>query len=370
MSSNVIFLGAGASKDASYPLTEKLFHELEKFCKRCANNNIKNSWDKFNEFRENSNGVLGLILKSNNPELVLTLPDLFQATLSNHDADLFNKYIDAPQNERPQIINQLNRPDRDQLVNAEGARDNLLRVLEDYFLMKHCDNAKNELPNYLSSMLKNVDYVITTNWDTLAERILMQQDKWFPGDGYGFNVQFEERNEKRSISGIKKYKKIVKFKKSTVKVLKLHGSIGWHQRQNLDNHLYLRFDSFLKHLKPRTINSDYYDINSPQPGSGPHNDPILVYPSYFKILKHPILLSIWQQAYAALQKAKQITFVGYSLPEADAAIRALLNTPNVSKIKKTILCPNDNLAQERWRQFFSNNNVTFARDTAEFFFNH
>ena len=58
--------------------------------------------------------------------------------------------------------------------------------------------------------------------------------------------------------------------------------------------------------------------------------PILIMPTYFKIIQNVHLLDIWQNAAMELQEAKYVVFIGYSLPEADYLIRKLLLT-NIQK---------------------------------------
>ena len=59
-------------------------------------------------------------------------------------------------------------------------------------------------------------------------------------------------------------------------------------------------------------------------------NPILIMPTYYKIIQNVHLLDIWQNAAMELQEAKYVVFIGYSLPEADYLIRNLLLT-NIQK---------------------------------------
>lgn len=58
--------------------------------------------------------------------------------------------------------------------------------------------------------------------------------------------------------------------------------------------------------------------------------PILIMPTYRKIIENVHLSAVWQNAAIELQEADRLFFVGYSLPEADYLIRYLL----VSNIKR------------------------------------
>ncbi len=52
--------------------------------------------------------------------------------------------------------------------------------------------------------------------------------------------------------------------------------------------------------------------------------PILVMPTYYKMIQNVHLLDVWQNAAMELQEATKLYFVGYSLPSADYLIRNLL----------------------------------------------
>jgi hypothetical protein len=39
------------------------------------------------------------------------------------------------------------------------------------------------------AFVRDGDVIITTNYDTLAERTLMEEGRWSPGDGYGHHAQ-------------------------------------------------------------------------------------------------------------------------------------------------------------------------------------
>ncbi len=188
-------------------------------------------------------------------------------------------------------------------------------------------------------MFLQFDCIITTNWDTLAERILLKHKKWHPSEGYGFQVPLVEDIEDNNLQLISLH--------SDIKILKLHGSIGWHEKNET---LYLSQPKFLQYL----LGHDIRDQNAPRVGSGPDENPLILKPSYLKQLDHPTLLSIWDQARLNLEKASSITIVGYSLPKADVAIRALLLPIRNSESSIRIINPfqmKDDF-KKRWEDFF------------------
>ncbi len=225
---------------------------------------------------------------------------------------------------------------------------------------------------YLYRGLDMADTVITTNWDLITEKVLYELMKWYPSDGYGFSCQlknkYKDKNRKNII-------KIYKENKSSVKVLKLHGSIGWHLN---DGKFYLDKFNFLRYFG---LSKGIFDVNCPHIGR-PEN-PVMLYPSYLKQLNNLQLQQIWSQAAAALNKAKQVTFVGYSLPEADMGVRVLLNPLrvrlNMKKVEvnvvlgpkptnNTDLNARNNLI-ERWRSFLGDKIKFHDKSAANYFLN-
>jgi hypothetical protein len=84
--STVFFLGAGASVDAGYPLTSDLLVVLESKYSTTAFTAMKESWKSFRKFVKEPRGYyIRSILDSNNPELILTLPDLLEAALGEFE---------------------------------------------------------------------------------------------------------------------------------------------------------------------------------------------------------------------------------------------------------------------------------------------
>ena len=114
-----------------------------------------------------------------------------------------------------------------------------------------------------------------------------------------------------------------------IKLLYLHGCPAWLYckkcKRIYSNPSYDQSGDYLKlvlHSKqcPQCIDS--------RDRSGDSRDislsPILIMPTYYKIIQNVHLLDVWQNAAMELQEAKSIFFIGYRLPEADYLIRNLL----------------------------------------------
>lgn len=92
--------------------------------------------------------------------------------------------------------------------------------------------------------------------------------------------------------------------------------------------------------------------------------------SYLKQLDNSVLQSIWDQATTALNNADEVTFVGYSIPSADTAIRVLINPLRQrlthGDFKISVVDPSEPVL-ERWTSFLSDR-VNAVPKTAKIFY--
>ncbi len=370
----VLFLGAGASVDAGYPLTVKLLGAMEAEYRETMLQNEKRDWKAFSEFRSSASGPLASVLNASNPGLVLTLPDLLEAALESNDTDNWVAVRAAAMKEDDRAVNAANEywndPRREELHQAILAKRAFQRLTDSFFSHLHCLDSQADargrrsyLDRALAGMEKG-DTVITTNWDTLAERVLLDQRRWSIADGYGFSAPIVTGSEWRS-------RKQFLFGGSAVKVLKLHGSTGWFRTtEEEDGTLYFKYASFLQYFSPSN-HLECHHADEPPAGHGPDMNPVVVFPSYLKQLDDPILQSIWDQAGTALHTGTRIAFVGFSLPKADVAIRALLNPVrrrlSDGMCEVTVVVASDSQAEKRWKRFLGDR-VQIIKKTAKEFF--
>ena len=368
-----MFLGAGASCNADYPSTPNLLNEIGKEMKR-ADIATRDDWKSFNAFRKNAKGTLKAILNSPNPELVLTVPDLLEATLSEAEEREWKQLKEVLESGKvnPKSIKRKNLKNAIRNKLSQGHRVKLAfqRIIDHFFSMRHAkdtDPSMKTKRDYLHralTPLKNGDVVITTNWDTLAERVLMEARKWLPSDGYGFRVNLESESEwnTKSLPGNLQ-------KPSMVKVLKLHGSLGWFSR-HAGQDVYLRHANYLQYMILPGARAAFRDQNEPPSGSGPPENPLLIFPSYLKKFEHPVFQSIWDQAAIALNQADQVMFVGYSLPPADIAVRILINPLKRRRdhkgIKIRVVNPNEG-SLERYKNFLGTGIEVIQKGAKEYF---
>lgn len=360
----IVILGAGASHAAGYPLTSSLLPELEKMMVSTPNIVVKDAWHRFSNFREEAKGVIKRILSSTNPEVVLSLIDLYTETRKNEEQDFYTamgkvyKQIKSGSESSEQLPDNPKVSEPEEFFKAKIAVRDFLACLSHFFAWRHyCDSKEDgtEKRQYLKQELSSLakgDIVITMNWDTLVERVLLEDGRWLPRDGYGFQVQLKYVDSNgeplsftsdvtRTISEI-----------SEVQVLKLHGSLGW--RENEESKLYLRFTQYLQYLPIKHSKQQIFVRDCAEPRYFREYEPVMIYPSFLKQLKTPQIQLIWHRAAEELARADEIHIIGYSLPESDTAVRTLLNTlrfrSEINDLMITVDDPNSEVRQ-RWKNF-------------------
>lgn len=370
--SAVLFLGAGASADAGYPLASQLLERIESHVAQSPFQDEKRDWQRFTRFGNSASGALSMVLRCTNPEVVLTVPDLLEAGLSTSDSDHWKRVKTALRDGDEENLDSLQQywsdPGRNELVQAVLAKEAFQRLADCFFSHQHCSDSlpaakvrRCYLDRALSTLTED-DIVITTNWDTLAERVLLEQGKWYPTDGYGFRV--------RVLSGPEWGPQEELRETTKIKVLKLHGSIGWFRTEHSSRELYLRHDNYLQYFSTPE-HPTIRDASCPPSGHGPDVNPVVAFPSYLKQLEDEKLQAIWDQAASALYSSDRIEFVGYSLPAADVAIRALLN-PLRRRLADgacsvTAVVARDARSEQRWREFLGPD-VDVVKKTAREYF--
>jgi hypothetical protein len=95
---------------------------------------------------------------------------------------------------------------------------------------------------------------------------------------------------------------------SKVTVLKLHGSIGWHE--SASGGIYFDHPRFLSRLDFWSNDKPLSLMDPEAPVGRPAEDPVLLYTSYLKQLKGPVMQQIWHLAAEALRGAEQVEIYG------------------------------------------------------------
>ena len=148
---------------------------------------------------------------------------------------------------------------------------------------------------------------ITFNYDDFLDEALFRTEQWNPYRGYGFFCR-------ASGDGIAKFS-VGNFD-SRLLLLKLHGSLNW--RPKLGYSYPVALDSITHH---HNWNGGDLDSHHLEP------EPVIVPPVLSKtsLVEQPVLRLVWSRAFTELATAHQVTFIGYSFPTTDIAVRTLFS---------------------------------------------
>lgn len=342
-----IVLGAGASKSAGYPLASELMSAIETFAlaqeTRIPGPNLE--WKEWLQLRDGPLASLDYLLANPNPEVILSVLDLFAAAKLAHQRADFGalqrarQRIDQADLDRAWVEAMHKGAKTSAAAEAPlKARAFIVQSLEAFFRYRHrfdANAAQRSSREYLHALLAALepgDVVITFNWDALAERVLSELGLWSPLDGYGID-KAHLSHLGRPLDGARR---------SSVKVLKLHGSVGWYWNRHQGYGPNLLFDGyrFLRELG-FPCDSEPFGQSPDNPLSDPEalldwyvGPPVMIYPTFLKTIASEELAHLWHLADRALRKADRVEIYGYSLPPSDGAARILLNSLRHRRWKK------------------------------------
>ncbi len=161
--------------------------------------------------------------------------------------------------------------------------------------------------------LKSVScQIFTTNYDVVLEAYC---------DHLGFEYECGQEQSQRRLVLNEENRRLYNPEEPVHQIYKLHGSINWYPRRG--------------YLKPYSVDAmmhheEWFEPNrykQIQEAVAIHiePEPFLVPPILIKsaIVEQPILRLLWYLAYKVLFEAQKVTFVGYSCPLTDIAVRIL-----------------------------------------------
>jgi NAD-dependent SIR2 family protein deacetylase len=333
----VFFLGAGFSADAGIPAQKKLLQTY------------LSNYDTNKERREMILDFLADVYRFNYTK-PRSIEDKKDRNIYPNLEDVFSLLDNA-------IVNSeyIGKFDPSELTNirkhfVSGIMNTINQSVNDYRYIK--EFAQLLTDKRIDSDVNDPFSIITTNWDI----ILLNRFREY------HDTIIEKYSEGKSLSEISQSKNIDRKKIAlidyciythalrdyenhvpsfkikcmgykNIKLLNLHGSPIWLICQKCKKIFspptYDKDKRYEKDALP-VINNDQVPCplcNKPKRTMFP----ILIMPTYLKIIQNVHLLDVWQNAAMELQEAGNIYFIGYSLPEADYLIRYLF----VSNIKKT-----------------------------------
>jgi hypothetical protein len=346
----VLFLGAGASIPAGYPPALKLLSKVrEAFVgsRSVSERQALASWDRAMADAEKL-GLSRLLMESPNPEIPLSLLDLWEQAQDEAGANFMRSARDGAPDEKT-----FKAHFSDKVRVITDARRAMHRLLAHYFATATYQDFKSRPASrrYLRRILDRLapaDVVITLNWDTTVEMTLAERGRWFARDGYGLSTRL------RVDHGLPKGTRAASLR-SEVTVLKLHGGVGWKIPSFEADRIYLSHAYLLQHL-PTTVGRTRVFFKDDKPIGEPIEalDDLLVIPSYLKrIWQVPDMELVWRKAAQALSKASEVQIWGYGLPDSDGEVRLLLSAlrPRLDRDRVKVAVHNPAAdARDRWRR--------------------
>lgn len=180
--------------------------------------------------------------------------------------------------------------------------------------------------DYHASLVKALstrDAILSLNYDWLIDRTLKTHGtgKWNPQKGYGVAAYTKgDRGTGTKYWACTGPDGNPKLTGDSVLLLKLHGSMNWfptsHDRESPRLELRQRWWHQKGNLK--------FEIAPPE---------------WNKPTRSGIYVPVWRRAREALRKARGLVFIGYSLPETDLPVQALLTvekSPNALELLVTV----------------------------------
>ena len=207
----------------------------------------------------------------------------------------------------------------------------------------------NRLLRLFAKRLAQTDVVVSFNWDTILDRVLMNNQRdWHPGWGYGTTVREQFSYAARPGRAIpKKYPRL----------LKLHGSINWVAFLENDTPIQLiakdwhpgaRGDDVVM-MPPKMIKPEVWGRASDAAGSGGNTH-----------VSDDFYPRLWTEAEDQLSRSRRVVFIGYSFPPADFAVSNMLRRAIAAMKVDTgrfpevdIVDPNAAELAERFKQSFA-----------------
>lgn len=148
---------------------------------------------------------------------------------------------------------------------------------------------------------------ISLNYDILIDNSLILQG----GTGIDYAVTFNTHN--------------ISQRPRAIPLLKLHGSLNW---------LYCPTCNALDHFPGEKIAAHL--IDAPHRGvcdrCNEPRVPIIIPPTFFKVMSNVFLQMIWKRAEEELKRASRIIFCGYSFPDADIHVKYLLKRAEMNRV--------------------------------------
>jgi len=359
-------LGVGASYPV-YPLASKLLQHISDYvegCGKCINRFDYADWPAVIAWlAENPNPLLRQAFQNGNIEQIFTVLDLAESLADDSLIDILRaskKGADAVA-----AAEARHRKLAEETSEYQRKRRTLMWALENFFQDKHSRDQREfnanewETLRRFGQLLRPGDTVVTFNYDSTVERVLLNLGKWSPADGYGERLVFQKsRYDKTPVI----------FGDSQVKVLHLHGAVGWYRKPSVRQDFPMKTGGAIppEARTPAPIETKisidpivlrdfgiYTAVDASLPSRPPDEYQILLHPSFLKDYAgeesgNAVFIKMWRMAAEALRSADRVVIIGYSLPLADSAAWTLL-LANCDAARTTVVNP-DPSVMNRYRR--------------------
>lgn len=212
-------------------------------------------------------------------------------------------------------------------------------VLADVHLHPRSVEIENSYRDFFAALLTERTPIVSFNYDLIAERFLVESSSWDGVDGYG--VQMDVIGAKMDVIGAKGTDQ-QRFwggnGNSKLALFKLHGSINWGVRNfpNADGTRPIEVGFKLsKSVKPIPV-EDIEVARETLYGATAEWEPFIVPPVAVKsgFLSAGPLENIWYQAQHVMSCCERMFLIGYSCPQTDTHVDALIRESLFSEPKE------------------------------------
>ena len=325
-------VGAGISIEAGYPSGPDLLAKLIEFAKQKPHSHLARRCEELQAWLQSTSlpGIKAAYQASDLEHLLTQLDISFSVGWIMYERRKGGYARDRMEGDDAtrEYSDYVQHPEA---MEAEQTREHLKEVLSAFFKERHSRDQRSFQESGWDSLkqfgrkLSPGDVVVTFNFDSCLERVLLEQGDWSPQDGYGFTREFRRSPTDASP---------VSFCPSRVKVLHLHGSVGWCRDRTTspDGKGYFDVDwDDAIWLGPELFQGFGIDaVDAPRSvpsGTLRESMDLIIYPSFVKnYARGRVFADLWRQAADALKAAEGVTVIGYSLPGADVAAWTLLKT--------------------------------------------
>jgi len=216
------------------------------------------------------------------------------------------------------------------VVVREALEYAIFRSLEHSLSSENPTRRRSSTSKDLLRKLKELDKsiaIISCNYDVIIDIAIARRDdthfdfkkanmRAFESSGLPIDYGIEFANIPRDIQ-------LDRNSQDIVELYKIHGSFNWLLSKVTGN---IYFGGLNKAIGLLYDLDSYYNRLETQFNGEKISDlqPILITPTHLKDLRNSYIASVWRKAEDALRRAKQLIFIGYSMPADDIYIKYLV----------------------------------------------